>query len=281
MTAETARGTQNPAARFLSSYLWTKDQDDFGGYSAISLSPDGASFLMLSDRAHVIEGTILRHGERILGVRSKAMSPLDFSDSLFEEEPIRDTEGLARDTSGGIFVSLESDNRILHLTADGTWSLLPEYAGLAGLPSNKGVEALAVGSDGALFAVPETSAGLIQPFPVFRYREGIGWDTPFEISRGPGLLPVGADFDPMGRLYLLERGFSGFGFFSRVRRFDLLDGPVLEGETLLETKQRRHDNLEGLSIWQAETGELRITMVSDDNFSRFQKTEIVEYAISN
>ena len=235
---------------------------------------------MMSDRAHLIEGRIVRHGDRIIGVRSAAMVPLGFPDSLFAKEPVRDTEGLARDQEGRVYVSLESDNRILKRDPDGGWSLLPAYPPIDALPENQGLEAIAVAPDGALYAVPEVSDGLQHPFPVFRYRPVQGWDQPMAISRSDGYLPVGADFGPDGRLYVLERGFGGFGFFSRVRRFDLSGSGTVDGETLLTSATRRHDNLEGLAVWKAGDGSLRLTMVSDDNFQFFQRTEIVEYAIS-
>ena len=60
---------------------------------------------------------------------------------------------------------------------------------------------------------------------------------------------------------------------ARVRRM-ALDGTGIE--TLIETA--RHDNLEGLAVWQAADG-LRLTMISDDNFRWFQRTEIVEYRV--
>jgi hypothetical protein len=40
-----------------------------------------------------------------------------------------------------------------------------------------------------------------------------------------------------------------------------------------------HDNLEGISVWQTPAGELIMTLVSDDNQRRFQRTELVEYRI--
>lgn len=40
-----------------------------------------------------------------------------------------------------------------------------------------------------------------------------------------------------------------------------------------------HDNLEGISVWQDPDGRIRLTMISDDNFMVFQRTEIVEYAV--
>lgn len=267
-------------ARFLSSYHWTKERDGFGGYSGISLTPNGAGFIIVSDRAHLIEGTIFRHGDRIIGVRSAEMAALNIPDDLFLDPSVQDTEGLAKDNQGRLYISVESTNRVLCRNITGVWTALPDHPGLRALPHNQGLEALAIDGDGTLFALPEFSESLQVPFPVFRYRQGSGWDVPMSISRNEGFLPVGADVGPDGKLYVLERGFSGFGFSSRVRRFDFLNGYSFDGETLLTTKPRRHDNLEGLSVWAATDGTLRLTMISDDNFFFLQKTEIVEYAVS-
>lgn len=267
-------------ARFLSSYHWTKERDGFGGYSGITLTPDGAGFVIISDRAHLIEGTIFRHDGRIIGVRSTEMASLDIPDDLFLDPSVKDTEGLAKDGQGRLYISVESTNRVVCRDSTGAWTALPDNPEIRALPDNRGLEALAVDRDGTLFALPEVSEGLNAPFPVFRYRKGKDWDVPMSISRNNGFLPVGADIGPDQRLYVLERGFSGFGFSSRVRRFDLLSGDGVEGETLLTTEPRRHDNLEGLSVWAATDGTLRLTMISDDNFFFLQKTEIVEYALA-
>lgn len=266
-------------AQFLSSYVWTADEKDFGGYSAISLTPDGQNFVLLSDRAHVIEGSIFRHGERIIGVRSREIEKLNIPKSLFREKPEPDTEGLARDVFGRLYVSLESENAVFRRSVDGAWDRLPDFGPIDDLPKNRGLEAIAISAEGAVFAIPEASGGLRAPFDIFRYSEDGGWQVALRLTRSDGFLPVGADFGPDGLLYVLERGFDGLGFFSRVRRVPVDTDAVTEGETLLRTQRWQHDNLEGLAVWQTETGALRLTMVSDDNFSRFQKTEIVEYAL--
>jgi len=267
------------ATRFLSSYHWTSDRDGFGGYSAILLSPEGAGFVMMSDRTHLVEGTIHRHEGRIIGIRSGEIQPIRIPDALLGRQSHGDTEGLARDRDGRIYISLESDNRIISRTKDGDWSILPPFPAIDALPPNKGLEALAIAPDETIYALPESSDGLLDPFPVFRYRSDAGWDQPMSITRTQGHVPVGADVGPDGRLYVLERGFAGFGFYSRVRRFDLTGKGAVTGETLLRTEILRHDNLEGISVWQANDGTLRLTMVSDDNFLFFQRTEIVEYAV--
>jgi hypothetical protein len=280
LAAETVLAEDTQAARFLSSYHWTKERDGFGGYSGISLTPDGSGFVILSDRAHLIEGTIFRHNEQIIGVRSTEMAALNIPDAFFRNPSVQDTEGLAKDGQGRLYISLESTNRVLCRDTAGIWTALPDHPEIRSLPDNRGLEALAIEGNDTLFAIPEVSDGLNVPFPVFRYRPGKGWDAPMSISRNSGFVPVGADVGPDGRLYVLERGFGGFGFSSRVRRFDPFNSDDVDGETLLTTEPRRHDNLEGLSVWAATDGTLRLTMISDDNFFFLQKTEIVEYALA-
>jgi hypothetical protein len=124
--------------------------------------------------------------------------------------------------------------------------------------------------------MPERSGLAMRSFPVYRLLNGI-WDQPFEITRsGPSLLS-GADIGPEGRLYVLERDFIGAGFRNRVRRF-ALDGTG--EEVVLETRVLTYDNLEGISVWQDVQG-LRMTLISDDNFRSFQRTEIVEYRLTD
>ncbi len=39
------------------------------------------------------------------------------------------------------------------------------------------------------------------------------------------------------------------------------------------------DNLEGLSVHRASSGEVVLTMVSDDNFSLLQRTILLQFAL--
>ena len=53
-----------------------------------------------------------------------------------------------------------------------------------------------------------------------------------------------------------------------------------DARILLETRGGRHGNLEGLAVWQDSHGALRLTMISDDNFQFFQRTEWVDYKLA-
>ena len=64
-----------------------------------------------------------------------------------------------------------------------------------------------------------------------------------------------------------------------MRRFTLKDDRIVQDDTLLTTHTLRHDNLEGLSVWRDAEGDIRLTMISDDNFQPIQRTEFVEYRV--
>ena len=48
---------------------------------------------------------------------------------------------------------------------------------------------------------------------------------------------------------------------------------------LLESRPLQYDNLEGISVWQDAQG-IRLTLISDDNFGLLQRTELVEYRVT-
>lgn len=243
----------------------------FGGLSAIEVSDDGSNFTAVGDRGIVVTGDFTRGADG--AITGHALH--DIVD--IQDHQDVDSEGLAIAPSGTIYVSFEGTHDIATFdSATNDWVNLPQHKDFAELQSNSSLEALAVGPDGALYTIPERSGRATRPFPVYRYLNGT-WDIPFRIPRRESYLVVGADIGPDGRLYVLERHFTGVSFQSRVRRFNL-DGT---GETTVtETSNGAYDNLEGISVW-ADTNGLRMTLVSDDNFKFFQRTEIVEYAISD
>ena len=144
---------------------------------------------------------------------------------------------------------------------------------------NAGLEALAIDADGALYTMPEATDRQDGAYPVYRYSNG-RWDRPFLIRGTEGFLPVGADFGPDGRLYILERQFRGLGgFVTRIRRIAPSGPGIAADEVLIETAPGAFGNLEGLSVWRDAGGALRLTLVADDNFLVFLATEVVEFTV--
>lgn len=261
---------------YLGSYDWRVSDRLFGGFSAIEVTTDGMEFVALTDRGSIARGTFIRDGDTITGIALGALRRLLGPTRAPLADDLNDSEGLAIGPDGMLYVSFEGEDGVRSFVdVDRPGSELMAARDFNAFQPNSGLEALAIGPDGALYTLPERSGLATRPFPVFRLKGGV-WDQPFEITRAGAFLPVGADVGPDSRLYVLERDFTGIGFRSRIRRFDL-DGR--NEETILETGLRTHDNLEGISVWQDAQG-LRITLISDDNFRMFQRTEIVEYRLT-
>ncbi len=268
------------APTLLSATTWTDPDPFFGGFSGFEIAEDGRSFHALSDRgAMLATATLTRKDGIITAISAPEMTRLRRPDGKQGETWI-DSEGLAIAADGTIFVSSEGPQHSIfqYNSRDAAKAIvLPQHPDFASLQSNSSLEALAIGPDGALYTLPERSGRANYPFPIYRYKDGT-WDIPFHIPRRGNHLAVGADIGPDNRLYILERHFTGIGFQSRVRRFNL-DGTA--EKTLLDTANGTHDNLEAIGIWQDATDQLRMTLISDDNFKFFQRTEIVEYLIND
>lgn len=271
-------------ASYVSSFRWSDADTRFGGFSGLDLAAGGTGFWTVSDTGIVTQGAFLRDGTdgRITGVAGAELQQL----RTIRGGPVLlindDAEGLAIGDDGQIFVSFEGFHRVrryANVTARATG--IPEHPDFRRMQNNSSLEALAIDADGTLYTLPERSGHLARPFPVYRLRGDV-WDQPFGIPRRGPYLPVGADIGPDGRFYLLERHLNGiFGFQTRVRRFTLATDGLQNEEELLETSTGTHDNLEGIAVWRDRAGDIRITMISDDNFRAYQKTEFVEYRLTD
>lgn len=276
-------GSANPSppAGFRGAFAWTMQDDRFGGFSGLEISAQGTEFIALSDRGAFTSGRISRDADGWISVVSA--QPIQLLKGQ-TDTPLKasraDSEGLAVAADGSVYISFEGAARVLHYPKlGGSAENLPSPPAFRKLQANASLEALAIGPDGTLFTLPERSGNQARPFPVFRLRAG-KWDQSLRLPRDGAFLPVGADFGPDGRFYLLERDFRGLsGFASRLRRFSLTDDGFTTPETLLETPAGLHDNLESVSIWRDGAGHLIASMISDDNFNIFLRTEIVEYQL--
>ncbi|WP_415404979.1 esterase-like activity of phytase family protein [Tateyamaria sp. SN3-11] len=232
----------------------------FGGLSAIEMrGPDRA--IVLSDRGQAFALVLDREAESV--TITTAAQP----------QPHRDSEGLAY-AGDQLFFSYEGPAEVV--AQDGT--TLPSHPDFATYHPNGSLEALAADADGTLYTLPERSGDVARAFPVYRFQNG-QWDVPARLPRIGPFLPAGADIGPDGRLFVLERAFTPLGFRSRIRTLDPNNWEA-PAQTLLKTRAGQHDNLEGLAIWQSGSGATCLSMVSDNNFLSVQRTEIVEYALT-
>jgi len=264
------------------------DGDWLGGLSGIELTSDGSQFVMITDRGHIARGTIKRDGDRPVAV-SIATHNL-----LVEEEqvktqvpqdadwPLADAEGLAVDAQGRAFVSFEHEHRVQAYDAmDQREGDISHTRSWGALDKNKGIEALALSDEGILYAIPEGLGRRAWEAMVFYRGPDLRWLHNFTIPADSDFLPVGADFGPDGRFYVLERKFTALGFYTRVRSMTMNTQSAGDVRLLLQTARGDHGNLEGIAVWRDSTGSIRLTMVSDDNFLPFMRGELVEYVVED
>lgn len=266
-------------AVYLGSFVWKMEKPWFGGWSGIEMSLDGGQMVILTDRGHLMAAELHRSGDQITAIQPGPVRRLKASTGKYLTGRTLDSEGLAISPDGRYFVSFEGIARVARYdTPTSTAVALPRAAEFREIDDNRALEALAIDPNGHLYAVPEISDNndKISVFVLNKNK----WSVPFTLDGGGGFLPVGADFGPNGQFYLLERSWNLFGFRTRLRRWSMIDGQPRNEQLLVQTRTGTHDNLEGVSVWRDQQGRTRITMIADDNFLFLQRTELVEYAVT-
>jgi hypothetical protein len=182
-----------------------------------------------------------------------------------------DAEGLAITADGRLFISFERQHRIDEFQRHQTiqTSSMPSTITL---PPNGGFEALAADATGTLWTLPETP--LKGAFPLLQLSEG-QWKERGSLPQSGRFLPVGADFDARGSLYILERSNQLWRFRSRIRRINNPTEASKDIEILWENAYGNYDNLEGILVLDSATDEIRLLLVSDDNQMPFQTTQVL------
>lgn len=271
-----AGGTTGDEAVHLGTYVWSEGWEGFGGFSGLELGDDGTGFVALSDRILLVSGRLSRDAAGVVtAVEAGPPEPLLDTEGGRLRGARADSEGLAIGPDGTVWISFEGRARVRRQGTDGEPpSLLPAHPDFERMRGNSSLEALAVDAEGALYTIPERPFRREDSFPVYRFRDE-AWEIAFRLPVRDGFAVAGADVGPDGRLYVLERDFTGLGFRSRLRRFDL-DGSG--EETLFTTATGTHDNLEGVAVWRDDAG-LRATLISDDNLHFFQQTQFVDYRL--
>jgi hypothetical protein len=165
---------------------------------------------------------------------------------------------------------------------------IPVPKELHSLPGNKGLEALVfvprgLPLAGTLIAISERgldAAGDIRAFLIGGASPGA-----FAVKRSFDYDVSDAALLPGGDVLLLERKFSWTsGLAVRIRRIALSaikPGAVVDGPVLLEADLGFEiDNMEGLSVHRMPSGEIVLTLVSDDNFSAIQRTLLLQFTLA-
>ena len=282
------------ALTFRSGLQLTSDFEGFGGFSGLWRPPGGDEIVALTDNTQWLTARIVSTGGRMSGLADAVIAPVLARDG----RPLRrtrsyDTEGLA--VAGGIaFVAIERSQEVMRFTwgKDGVRARaqpVPVPAEAKDLPRNQGLEAIGVAPPrsplaGAVVVIAEQAGGSTaaptRGFVLSGPRRGA-----FAVARAGGFDVTDIAFLPSGEMLLLERRVSLLsGFGARLRRIPAeAIGPdaTIDGPVIFEADSgTRIDNMEGLAVHRTGAGETIVSMISDDNFSTFQRTVLLEFALS-
>lgn len=260
-------------------FRWKGASENFGGFSGLEISGDGAQITALTDRSRVFDATITRDGLAIKQIDIVSDRRLISHMDVWLDDINSDTEALAGEVDGTMYLSSEGRASVYSLQPDTNEVVWVETGDFfKELPGNQGIEAMAIDREGRLYVLPETLRRAGDTIPVFVWEDD-QWREVFQIPGSQGYNPTGADFGPDGKLYVLERKYSWlFGVSNQIRRVDLTKLADTPPELILRTRYLDHGNLEGLGVWRFGD-DIRLTTITDNNFWFFLPTEIVEFAL--
>jgi hypothetical protein len=284
--------TRFGALEFRGGLVLTSENEAFGGFSGLVMDPDGEHFISVSDRGSWLRGRIAYRDGKPDRVVDAEIAPLIGADGTpLGKHGWFDAEALA-ESDGILFVGFERVEQIVRfeyrrdgLAARGEpIKVPPEFKTLS---HNRSIECVAAPPRssplaGSLIVVTEHSLDAAGNHRGFLLK---GDDAArFSVKR------VG-DFDvsdcamlDSDTLLLLERSYSlvrGLGM--RIRRVPLASirpGALADGAPLIEADLGYQiDNMEGIGVHRNGSGETILTLVSDDNFSVFQRTLLLQFAL--
>ncbi len=281
--------TDRPGAVTFWGGLWLIDRrPGFGGFSALDVSDDGARLLAVSDRGAVLTATLRYDPDgRLTGLTDTVLALLlDIDGRPAGPVVRRDAEAIARLPDGSLVIAFERNHRLLRYRGDPSETVPTELAlhrAMRLLPGSLGIEALTALPDGRLLAIAETRTAIgAETHPAW-LRGPRGW-VRLAYRAAPGHRPTGAATLPGGDLAVLERGEPVlFGIAARLVRIPaaaIAEGTVVEGIELARLGPTLPaENFEAIGAWRDQDGRTRLLILSDDGFSSFQRTRLLQFLI--
>ena len=254
--------------------------DHFGGYSALLARGDG-TLLAGSDAGRLLSMT-LRSGK--LDGEFEA-----FPGATGADKRDVDLEALTQDIAGAqLWAAYEVSNSIVRhrgLADEGTRVAPPAMSGWLG---NSGPEAMVRLADGRFIVLAEQKSrfggdsheGLLFPTDPVEGAEPLV----FRLATPDSMRPVDMAAMPDGRVLILLRSLSLFppGFHAALAVADpqeIAEGANWPLEVVAQIdRPLPPENYEGLALREAADGGCSVWLISDDNFSRFQRTLLLQFA---
>lgn len=249
----------------------------FGSYSALLAMPDG-SLLALSD-----SGTYLRF-------MPPGREPVEFVKGSIRvgrpgDKADRDIESAARDPeTGDVWLGLEGMNSLARLGPDLRVQHKVRPGAISRWGRNSGTEAMARLADGRFVLLREGFKGRFEDrrhdAVIFEGDPTSGAKSQHFVFDGPaGFSPTDMTQLPDGRLLILMRRLVWPMPQRFAGRLAIADPADIRPGQVWKTREVARiasslpvDNFEGIAVVPASDGRLTVWIISDDNFSRLQRT---------
>jgi len=283
---------------FLGGIELSSSDENFGGFSGLDVSPDGKSFLAVSDAGYWLRGDFVYRDGLLAGVSKVELEPIRNTAGKVDQRKSRsDAEAVAawsaQGIAGKVIVGFERRERVeqFDLGRNGLASpaervRLPKAASEG--EANGEIEALGRFSEGPLkgwlVAVSERNETADGRLRGWLWRKGSTHE--FHITRHEDFRITGLAILPGGEeIITVERSFTPpWKVGMAMRRFkvaDLRKQDTGTGELVFSggITAWKIDNMEGIAVHKDERGTV-VTVISDDNFNRsIQDTVMFQFRL--
>lgn len=270
------------------------DNAQFGGWSAVEVTPEGERLLAISDAGSWLTARLVYddNGD-FAGLSDARLVPMLGLDGKTLAGAHADAEGLSPLGDGRYAVSFERDHRILVYDIGTEWSGIESAIptafnippGMNRLRENGGIEALAPAQTG-LWAAVEHPIVEGQPHTIWHLTSDDAVAYSVRLGDGFGLtgLARGGEDELIAIQRFWSRQAGNTIRISRLRETDLrLSGTFTaeQGVELLAEigPEMTVDNIEGAAMTMVD-GEPRLFLMSDDNFNPDQRTLLMSFRLT-
>lgn len=275
----------------------TSSHPSFGGWSGLAIDPDGHSLLAISDAGAYLTADLVHKGSAPVALKDARIGPIRaINGKPLTKNRDRDAESVALIAGdfkkGVVLISFERNGRIGKFAIENGDLRAPtgyfrQPRGTRRGPGNEGIEALTIiesgANDGAIVGIEEN------PVPGKPGHAGWIWvggqPKSFSLAGLGDYSVTDAATLSDGTVFLLERRFRWTdGVRMRLRRIApgaIGPGKTVQSEVLLSADLNQEiDNMEGLAVRELPSGEVILTLISDDNFNTLlQRTVLLEFAL--
>ena len=271
------------AMTFLSGFKLRASDKRFGGLSGLAIKPDGSMLYSVSDRGHAISVRLIHDQQgRLIALRDWTIEALQTPQGNALSGDLIDAEAIERGPDGSFLVAFERLHRIWrYASLTARPHLVATPPDLQQAPSNGGIEAMTILPDGRLLVLTERykrPGGMLKGWLI----EGDHFMS-LSYAVTNSFRPTDLAVLQQDVLVLECHYLSIFGASVRIQRISgdsLKAGSSLQGQELLRLQSPLNiDNFEGLAVFESEPFGILLYLISDDNFSPFQRTLLLQFRL--